>query len=206
MTTATEPVRLAKTQIREAGEVLARALYDDPLTVWVEPNSARRARVLPWSMAVYARYGHRYGEVYTTAEAVGGAAIWIPPGKFPISLVGLMLAGYVLRPLKGGLAGFVRAMSAMGYVEGLHKQHVPRPHWYLLFLGVDPPHQGQGVGGALVQPVLARADAEGLPCYLESTNARKLPFYKRHGFEVVVEDDLPRGGPRFWTMKREPVG
>jgi len=206
MTPATEPVRLTRAQIREAGEVLARALYEDPLTVWVEPNGAKRARVLPWSMSVYARYGHRYGEVYTAAQTVEGAAIWIPPGKFPISLVGLMLAGYVLRPLKAGLAGFVRAMSAMSYVEGLHKRDVPRPHWYLLFLGVDPPHQGQGVGGALVQPVLARADAEGLPCYLESTNGRNLPFYKRQGFEVVVEDDLPRGGPRFWAMKREPAG
>jgi ribosomal protein S18 acetylase RimI-like enzyme len=88
----------------------------------------------------------------------------------------------------------------------LHKRDVPLRHWYLPTLGVDPPRQGQGVGSALIQPVLSRADAEGLLCYLETETAGNVAFYERHGFEVVVEDDLPRGGPHFWTMKREPKG
>jgi len=54
--------------------------------------------------------------------------------------------------------------------------------------------------------VLARADAEGLLCYVETEKERNLPFYRRHGFEVVVEDDMPNGGPHFWTMRREPRG
>ncbi len=33
-----------------------------------------------------------------------------------------------------------------------------------------------------------------------------VPFYNKHGFEVVVEEDVPKGGPHFWTMKREPKG
>ncbi len=56
-----------------------------------------------------------------------------------------------------------------------------------------------------MQPVLERADRDRLPCYLETTKEINVSFYKKHGFEVVVEDDLPRGGPRFWTMKREPI-
>ena len=57
-----------------------------------------------------------------------------------------------------------------------------------------------------MQPVLERADRDRLPCYLETAKEINVSFYKKHGFEVVVEDDLPGGGPRFWTMKRDPVG
>ena len=40
--------------------------------------------------------------------------------------------------------------------------------------------------------------------YLETMKTRNVPFYRKHGFEVVVEDDLPGGGLHFWTMRREP--
>ncbi len=205
MSNTTEATHLASTQIGQAGEVLGKAFHDDPAFIWGLPDESKRARALPWFMAFWARYCLRFREVYTTAGKIDGAAIWVPPGKFPMSLLRLMLSGMILTPLKLGPAGFRRFMSAANYMEQLHKRDVPPQHWYLWILGVDPSHQGQGLGGALIQPVLARADAEGLPCYLESANPRNLPFYKRHGFEVVVEDDLPKGGPRIWTMKREPV-
>ena len=79
-------------------------------------------------------------------------------------------------------------------------------HWYLPLIGVDPPRQGKGLGGDLMQVALARADADRVPCYLENTKERNLPFYAKHGFEVIVEINVPGGGPTIWTMKREPVG
>lgn len=206
MTEATEAVPLAPSQIREAGEVLARAFHDDPYWSWVLSSEARRAQVLPWFMEVWARYCHKHGEAHTTTDKVEGAALWIPPGKYPPSVVGMMLTGLFFVPLKFGRAAFGRLMSSLDYAAKLHKRDVPRRHWYLPTLGVDPSRQGQGIGGALLQPVLARADAEGLFCYLETEKERNLPFYRRHGFEVVVGDDLPNGGPHFWTMKREPQG
>ena len=203
---AAEPVALAPSQVREVGQVLARAFQDDPHWSWVLPHDSRRAQVLPWFMGVWARHCHKHGEVHTTAGKVEGAALWIPPGKYPPSVVGMILGGMMLVPLKFGRAAVGRLMSGANYMARLHKRDVPPRHWYLQLLGVDPPRQGQGIGGALIQPVLARADAEGLLCYVETERERNLFFYRRHGFEVVVEDDLPNGGPHFWTMKREPQG
>ena len=71
-----------------------------------------------------------------------------------------------------------------------------------LILGVDPDHQGKGLGGALLQPALAKADQEGLPCYLETLEEKNLAFYGRHGFEVLVDDREPHSGLKFWTMIR----
>jgi len=86
----------------------------------------------------------------------------------------------------------------------LHAQAVPPDHWYLLLLGVDPPRQGQGVGGSLIEPILRRADAEGRACYLETMKPRNVTFYQKHGFAVVVEGDTSDGGLHFWTMRRNP--
>jgi GNAT superfamily N-acetyltransferase len=76
----------------------------------------------------------------------------------------------------------------------------------LFYLGVTPMRQGQGTGSALLQPVLARADTDQLPCYLETGVARNVPFYERRGFQVVAEGALPRGGPPLWAMVRAPRG
>jgi GNAT superfamily N-acetyltransferase len=71
--------------------------------------------------------------------------------------------------------------------------HPTEPHWYLAILGVRPERTGRGLGGALLEPGLARADAEGMPSYLENSNPRNVPFYERHGFDVVAEHWLPNG-------------
>lgn len=206
MTTQIQVVPLPRSQIRDAGRVLARAFHDDPYWSWVLPRESKRSQVLPWFMEVWTRYCHKHGEAHTTSDKVEGAALWTPPGKYPLSNVGVMLAGMISLPFKFGWPGFARMMTSLNYVEQFHKRDVPPRHWYLSTLGIDPPRQGKGIGSALIQPVLARADAEALTCYLETEKARNVPFYQRHGFEVVVEDDLPKDGPHFWTMKRAPRG
>ena len=203
MTTATQTARLEKHQIKESGEVLGRAFFDDPLTSWCVPNDATRAKALPWFMAKASDLGHRWGEVHTTAGAVEGSAIWLPPGKTKVTLGQMWRVGLLLSPLKFGPSGFMRFMKVMNTFEHLHDRDMAVPHWYLFILGVDPPRQGQGLGGVLMSDVLARADAEGLPCYLETQKTINVPFYQKHGFQVVVEDDIPNG-PHYWTMKRPP--
>ncbi len=89
-------------------------------------------------------------------------------------------------------------------MEKIHKARVPEPHWYLMVVGVDPELQGQGVGSALVREVLAFADRESKPCYLETSEHRNLSFYERVGFAVLEEATLSKGGPKAWAMRREP--
>ena len=79
------------------------------------------------------------------------------------------------------------------------------PFWHLFILGIAPSSQRNGAGGRLIAPVLARADAAGQACYLETTEADNLPFYERHGFAVAADQELP-GLPRFWAMVRPPAG
>ena len=77
-------------------------------------------------------------------------------------------------------------------------------HFYLQGLGTDPDRQGEGLGSAVMQPVLERCDADGLPAYLESTKERNVGFYEQHGFEVVGKEQIASDGPMLWLMWREP--
>jgi ribosomal protein S18 acetylase RimI-like enzyme len=205
MTTTIQPTRMVRAQIKDSAAVLGRAFFDDPMTRWVTPDDSKRARDLPWFFAKAAVVGDRWGEVYTTGGKVEGNAIWLSPGNAKLSLSKMARTGMLMAPFALGLSPFMRFMKIMNTFEHLHDRDAPEPHWYLMVLGVDPPRQGQGVGGSLIQPILARADAGKLPCYLETQKAINVPFYKRHGFEVLVEDDIAGGGPHYWTMKRPPA-
>ena len=124
-----------------------------------------------------------------------------PDARAPLRMV---QGGLLAAPFKVGMRAVTRFLAMTNAVEPLHKHDVPAQHWYLFILGVDPPHQRKGLGSALLQPVLHRADASNLPCYLETDKEEDILFYQRHNFAVAKEVALPKGGPKMWTMLRAP--
>jgi ribosomal protein S18 acetylase RimI-like enzyme len=181
-------------------DVLTDAFMDDPLSQWLfggDDGLARRLRIS--FEAVLRRIYLPKGSSYTTDD-LAGAALWAPPGKWKIPV----LTQVRLAPT------FIRHMPSRSFRRGaqvntmFQRAHPAEPHWHLSVLGVDPVRQRVGIGGALMRPVLERANAEGVLCYLESSKQENLPYYARHGFEVTREFLAPDGGPQLWTMTRRP--
>ena len=180
---------------------LAKTFWDDPVASHLMPNPARREAGLRAYFRTQMKADYMpFGGCYTT-EGYAGSAIWAPAGK----------------PLLTGLTGLLTMVPVLPYVvtnlrttvrmlELIERLHPRDPHWYLASLGTAVDRQGEGVGSALMRPVLALCDAEGVPAYLESSKERNVPFYRRQGFEVVEEVVLPGDGPPMWTMWREPQG
>jgi ribosomal protein S18 acetylase RimI-like enzyme len=96
-----------------------------------------------------------------------------------------------------------RAVMA-AVIEEMGRYHPEQPHWYLPFIGVDPAHQGHGLGAMLLHASLTRCDAAPLPAYLESTNPRNRPLYERHGFEAIGEIKVG-DCPPIVPMLRRPI-
>ena len=206
MPTTAQLVRLTEPQVAPAAGVLARAFRDDPLFAHFVPDPAARREKLPAFMVWCCRYGQRFGDAWAalTADRVAGVAFWMPPDAGDLTPERLAATGFGQVADAFGEEAMGRFGAVMGHLEELHRQQVPAPHWYLLGIGVDPPLQGQGIGGQLLQPGLRQADAARLPCYLETQQARNVPLYRRHGFAVVGETDPPGGGPHLWLMARPP--
>ncbi|HLH28501.1 MAG TPA: GNAT family N-acetyltransferase, partial [Acidimicrobiales bacterium] len=146
-----------------------------------------------------------FGEVWVARDGavVVGAAAWLPPGSYPpgprrtaVSLARDLRSVHRLGRRVGA------GMRLYSEIDRAHRR-VTVPHWYLAVLGCDPAWQRRGVGSALLVPVLGRADAESAPVYLETQKAENLPWYRRHGFEVVGELRA-LGCPPMWAMQRDP--
>jgi GNAT superfamily N-acetyltransferase len=95
-----------------------------------------------------------------------------------------------------------RVLKALTVLEGKHPRE---PHYYLVFIGVEPDWQGRGLGGAVLAPVLNRCDTEGMPAFLEASTPRNRTLYERHGFTVMEEFTLGSGAPPQWRMWRAPA-
>ena len=201
--TATAEVRPLRSSERHAAvAALARAFYPDPLFQHFARNPRQEYHLLAAVFDAFVRDGLPFGE--TLAAAVGdrivGCAVWLPPGAMPRNVA--RTAALNARATRVLVPGRNR-LSGMKLLDAVDKLHPTEPHWYLFLLGTDPVVQGRGVGGRLVQPVLDRCDAEGLPAYLETQKESNLAFYGRLGFEVGQKLEHA-GAPPIWTMTRRP--
>ena len=193
--------------------LFARAFQDDPITAWVVPDAARRALFLRAMFAANLRAARRSGRIDRHAVSVdgagsqdgavtAGAAIWLAPGRFPMTRAQMLVSGHLLLPLRLSLTGWRRLLRVNHYALMLHHRTAPGPHWYLHGIGVEPSRQRRGVGEALLAAGTERADRERLPCYLETAVESTLPLYERHAFRVEIRGRIPTDGPPIWAMLR----
>jgi ribosomal protein S18 acetylase RimI-like enzyme len=184
---------------------LARAFQDDPMLTFLIPDPISQARGALTFMSAPVIDAAPYDEVWTASvgDQVVGAAVWLPPGTHPRGTRREVVG--VLRELRSTPRLGSRLPASLrlyGQIERIHKR-LPDPHWYLVLLACDPAWQRQGHGSALLAPVLQRADDEGIPVYLETQKEENLPWYRRHGFEVMQEITAI-GCPKMWAMQRDP--
>ncbi|MGB6552296.1 MAG: GNAT family N-acetyltransferase [Candidatus Binataceae bacterium] len=199
-------VRLPESQISAAAATLARAFHDDPLMVYTIPDPADRARMLPGVYAPMIRFGFLAGEIYATAsaDAPEGVALWLPPNakwtRENIEASGMHLLANLI-----GNNAYQRYREVVGREWQARERDMPEACWYLLLLGVEPGCQRRGLGGALMRPILQRADAVRLACYLETEKERNVAFYMKQGFDMIVNgEEAGTSGVRFWTFRRMP--
>jgi ribosomal protein S18 acetylase RimI-like enzyme len=179
--------------------MLARAFFDDPVAVWSCRPDGMRPALLERFNATRLRQLLTHEEVWTTPE-LSSAALWAPPEHWKTTpREDLAIARCMRHPRLLARGPLVAA----GFLN-MERKHPPSPpHWYLGVLGTDPSAQGQGLGSAVLRPVLEQCDSDGVAAYLESSKERNIAFYARHGFRVTAELQMPRG-PKMWAMWRDP--
>lgn len=157
---------------------LTLAFAADPPNRWMYPDPAQYLRYFPaFARALGgAALPRRTAFVNRDCTAV---ALWLAPDAGPDDEALTSLVAHSVAPDKRGIMAEV--------FDQMVRCHPQEPHWYLPFIGVDPARQGQGLGAALLRPVLTQCDSARLPAYLELTNPRNRPLYERHGFQAVGE-------------------
>ncbi|MEE1816605.1 GNAT family N-acetyltransferase [Streptomyces sp. SP18ES09] len=196
MTLANVPMPATIDDAHTVGRTLASAFGDDPMMRWFFPDDASRETALGrYFTTLFTRQYGPHGVCERTASA---AAFWVAP-EGADKAVPDEATVRELAEILGDRAPVFRdaVMAAAGHGPA-------EPHWYLAVIGADPAARGLGHGSALLRSGLAKADAAGLPVYLESSKPDNLPVYEHFGFTVRGEFALPGGGPVLWAMKRDP--
>ena len=183
----------------QVADVLAAAFTDDPVLGWLLPRAERRAAALRRFFGIEAAaiaLPHGHTSVARTEVGTVGAALVLPPGQWrtPVPVLARHAVGYlrVFGPRIG---------HAVGILDALERRHLREPHFYLPYIGVRPEFHGRGIGTALLGPVLARADRDGLPTYLEASSPDSARLYRRLGFRTV-QTVRPLGSPPLELMVR----
>ena len=197
---ASNPRRATIDDAPVLARLFAAAFTTDPVFDWIARPGAKRAAALEqfflWLMRVRAI---PYGEVWLSPDASASAA-WLPPGA--AATPGGLMEQLKLMPLFVRLCGFPRLMRGSAMADAMEKNHPHDPHFYLSFVAVAPRLQGLGLGGAILEATVKRADQAGMPAYLENSNPKNTKLYQRAGF-VAGKNIAPVGAPPLIAMWRD---
>lgn len=181
----------------EAGRclaVLTLAFGSDPPFRWLWPDPQQYLEAFPRYARALCGSALEHGTAHY-AQGFSGVVLSLPPGVEPdkAALKGVVQA-MVAEERKGALFAMVEQMGAF---------HPREAHWYLSLIGVDPAHQGKGIGSVLLSQALSACDGQKLPAYLEATSPRNIRFYQRHGFEALGRIQVG-DAPPVVPMRRNP--
>jgi ribosomal protein S18 acetylase RimI-like enzyme len=175
-------------------DVVTLAFSADPVARWLYPNPHQYLTHMPSFIRAYGGNAFVHGSAYYL-DGYAGAALWLPPDVHPDEdLLLPMIQRTVSERTQGDLFVVFEQMGAY---------HPQKPYWYLPIIAVDPTHQNQGYGSALLQHLLLTCDRDQTQAYLESSNPRNISLYKRHGFELLGTIEVGTSPPVF-PMLRKP--
>ncbi len=186
-----------------ASAVLAAAFENYPWTELTVDVDRRTERLRALYGVVLGRLVVPHGRVWVAEDADGqvvGAAGWLTSDADPSPEL-LAEVGAEVRRLRGVRAE--AAESAEAAVAAVSGDWPTDNVWTLGTLGVLPGLRGARVGTALLEEGLGAVDADGAEARLETSSARNVRLYERHGFTVASRIDVADGVP-CWLMRRPP--
>jgi GNAT superfamily N-acetyltransferase len=119
---------------------LTLAFSGDPPCRWAWPDPQQYLEAFPRFTRAFGggAIDHRTAQYY---EGFSGVALWLAPGTGPDEESLLkVIEDTVADERKGAMFLIFEQMDAL---------HPQETHWYLPLIGVDPAHQGKGIGSAL---------------------------------------------------------
>jgi GNAT superfamily N-acetyltransferase len=173
--------------------LLAEAFLIAPVGDWLIPDVDIRRAVYLNYFPIFVEHALDHGLIHVTQD-LSGAALWYPRTT-PIP----DRVDYDAR-LLAACGPWLRRFIQLDITFARH--HPIVPHHHLAFLAVAPERQSAGIGSELLNHHHANLEAEGVPAYLEASNARNRDLYLRHGYQAGAPFRLPDDGPPLWPMWR----
>jgi GNAT superfamily N-acetyltransferase len=180
--------------------ILATGFHDDPPLVWILPDPMDRAALSGAFFRPFVELALADGRADIAIDG-SGCALWLD----------VDVTAKVEDDPSGFRQQFIDAIGPQSAARFFilddlfsagHPAH--ESHAYLLFVGVTPHRQRQGVGTALLTARLAELDQVGQPAYLEASSTYNASLYGRLGFSSHGDPVNLPDGPSLYPMWRTP--
>lgn len=200
-----------------AGRSLAHAFATDAMSQYVldGEDMANYSDEQKWKLHVdYMTYmvaAHCYkGVVTAIGSDYDAVALWLAPGQqmddWWTSLRSGMWRFHYQLSAEGRRRYYDEMLPVLNQTKVEVMGERDKDCYYLVYIGTKPNAQGKGYAGKLIRDMVAKADAEQRPMYLESSTERNNSYYAKFGFEVErdVVFDSSSDPIKMWIMVREP--
>ena len=202
-------VRIGVPQVRPAEQrdvpriaaTLTIALADSRWTRWALPDDGRMQRLTRLHELDAGHRGVSTGTTWVTDDVTSVASWEAPSGAAGTRPVPGDVRGALERELPRLAAD--RAGAVARTRELIGSLRPDRPHWWLAHLGTRPSARRQGLATAVLAPVLARCDEDGLPAAAAAYTWANVRFLRRFGFEVATATRTPDDELPLWVLVRE---
>ncbi|OKO99363.1 GNAT family N-acetyltransferase [Xenorhabdus eapokensis] len=193
-----ESKEISETQLVRCVQTLTRAFDGYSLMRHFLAEDDHQQRIRRYQETFLRKVGMTVGHVWATDDGAA-VSIWTSPD--------IEDAEATFAPLSiefGKIAG--TREKVMRASESIMAKERPNfPCWFLGAVAVDPDYQGKGLGRAVIEPGLERAEREGFPVFLETSDDKNVRIYERLGFEVTAAYQLPLGGPMTYAMIKRGI-
>ena len=198
-------VKPTKVQIKKIGKLLSQAFQEGPFYVHSIPNKEDREKKLHVLFEVFTKYAMKHGQVYATSENLEGVILSMDSTSGPITMWRMIRCGGWKLPFKLGFKFLNRIREIDEITDTKREKIAPKPHSYLMIIGVLPSEQGKGFGGKLLRHYLKNVDEKGYPCYLETAKEGNLSLYEHFGFEIIDDSKFPDQNVTMWYLLRKNI-
>jgi GNAT superfamily N-acetyltransferase len=204
------PVRPAlPADVPRIAATLTLALATSRWTRWALPEDGRIQRLTRWHELDAGHRGVATGTAWVT-EDVTSVAVWSPPPG-ATSTVGVGTAP-LPDDVREALARELPYLSAhrapvVAATDEIVAAARPEgPHWWLRHLATRPSARRRGGAAAVLEPVLHRCDADGVPAAAAAYSWAAVGYLRDSGFEVAAALRTADDAMPVWVVVRRPGG
>ncbi|MBY9015192.1 MAG: GNAT family N-acetyltransferase [Candidatus Lokiarchaeota archaeon] len=199
-----EYYKISKSDVDCVSKLFERAFFNWSLAVAIQPDEKIRRTRAHYFYTISIKHMIKYGEAYAISPKMEGVITWVDSEYYEMSMWQMIKYGALKTFYKLGAKAMNKAEISMDFMAKTHSELIEEPHYHLTWLGVDPEHQKKGIGTELMHAILNKFSKENMKCFLDTQDKQNIDYYRRFGFKLIKECQLPNVDVTYWGMLWEP--
>ena len=191
---------IPKSEMKRVGEMVGGTFADDTAVKYLFGDVSEKTR----NRYCQTTYRSMFGDaiMISTDAAIDNLIVLCPPGYRGIPTMRFLRSGGLATVFGLGLGAMKRSIAFEKNAVAVRNRYSDDKTWYLMTFAVRAGKTHQGLGSAILRPVLEWMDKNHYSVYLETDKAVNVEMYEHFGFQVVDTCMVPGSQIKQYGMLR----